>query len=338
MTTPIDPTKGDRIEALDFTKGLLVVFMVAYHSLNYSATPGMGFRCFPFLPPSFVLITGFLLSNVYLKKYGVASQTRNKRLLARGLKLLLLFTALNVIMNLALHGNHKGHLLGIRTFCTEWYPIYIIGGQRWASFEVLLPISYILLLSPLFFKIDTMGRHALAAVLVALVLLSLCLESGTNAPINLMLFTAGLLGMVLGKLSRSSLEPLALWWPYLMAVDVLCVYFGFNPMAQQLFIMQYICSCISLAVIFGLGIRCGSRGRFQRVTILLGKYSLLSYIAQIAVLQIVARAEPRLRDGTKGLGVLFVTTLIITFCTVWIVRYARVKSFVADRIYKIIFA
>ena len=38
-----------RIDALDMTKGVLVVAMVIYHSLNYSTDYTLGFKYLPFL-------------------------------------------------------------------------------------------------------------------------------------------------------------------------------------------------------------------------------------------------------------------------------------------------
>ena len=60
------PATSGRLAAIDLTKGVLVVCMVIYHSLNYSAHRELAFKYLAFLPPSFILITGFLLSHVYL--------------------------------------------------------------------------------------------------------------------------------------------------------------------------------------------------------------------------------------------------------------------------------
>ena len=65
----VDASSGrrGRISALDFTKGALVLVMVLYHWLNYFVGPqGDFYRYLSFLPPSFICITGFLISHVYL--------------------------------------------------------------------------------------------------------------------------------------------------------------------------------------------------------------------------------------------------------------------------------
>ena len=87
------------------TKGVLVVAMVIYHSFNYSTDYTLGFKYLPFLPPSFILITGFLISRLYFKPEVARDLTAHGRLLLRGFRLLLLFTLLNVATQAA--GRHK---------------------------------------------------------------------------------------------------------------------------------------------------------------------------------------------------------------------------------------
>ena len=54
-------TKSQRIPALDFTKGTLVLIMVLYHWVNYFIGNQWGYyRYLRFLTPSFIFITGFM--------------------------------------------------------------------------------------------------------------------------------------------------------------------------------------------------------------------------------------------------------------------------------------
>src|SRR5689334_8721443 len=92
-------SKSNRISALDFTKGALVLIMVLYHWINYFYGPSDN-RYLRFLTPSFIFITGFLISNVYLTKYGLSNPQLPKRLIQRGLKILGVFAVLNLTRNL----------------------------------------------------------------------------------------------------------------------------------------------------------------------------------------------------------------------------------------------
>src|SRR5215813_10557683 len=88
-------TPRQRIDALDMTKGVLVVAMVVYHSFNYSTDYALGFKYLPFLPPSFILITGFLISRLYFTPEAARDSGVYGRLLLRGFRLLFVFTVLN---------------------------------------------------------------------------------------------------------------------------------------------------------------------------------------------------------------------------------------------------
>lgn len=142
---------ADRNPGLDFTKGTLVLFMVLYHWINYFIGPeGFVYTYLRFITPSFIFITGFLIANVYPEKYGWGNHRASKRLMIRGLKLLALFTILNVTANVMFTGNYKGAMPGIDGFIRNAASIYISGNAR-ASFGVLVPISYLLLLSAAIF-------------------------------------------------------------------------------------------------------------------------------------------------------------------------------------------
>src|SRR4051812_8978697 len=63
----VTPQKSKRVPALDFTKGALVLIMVLYHWMNYFIrADGDVYKYLRFLTPSFIFITGFLVSQVYL--------------------------------------------------------------------------------------------------------------------------------------------------------------------------------------------------------------------------------------------------------------------------------
>src|SRR5579872_410454 len=140
---------SDRNLTLDFTKGALVVFTVLYHSMNYFMKDRGGdlLKYLRFLPPSFIFITGFLVSNVYFKKYETSDSRLYKRLGIRGFKLLFIFTLLNLLASLMLSRNYNGRAFGIKVFINNLPATYLTGNGRAAVFEVLLPISYLLILS-----------------------------------------------------------------------------------------------------------------------------------------------------------------------------------------------
>src|SRR5579872_3641096 len=77
------PTRSEapRDMAIDFTKGALVLFMVLYHWLNYFFGPhGQYYDYLRFLTPSFIFITGFMISQIQLRRYENTGRNLARRL------------------------------------------------------------------------------------------------------------------------------------------------------------------------------------------------------------------------------------------------------------------
>ena len=115
---PREAGKAARNLALDFTKGALVLFMVLYHTMNYfmENRGGAWLKYLRFLPPSFIFITGFLISNVYLTRYGSGDARLYRRLIVRGLKLVMIFTLLNLLAGLVTMQTYNGKVVGLAAF------------------------------------------------------------------------------------------------------------------------------------------------------------------------------------------------------------------------------
>src|SRR5579872_386052 len=63
--SPAPVKDTNRVPALDFTKGALVLIMVLYHWMNYFIVLDWTYyRYLHFLTPSFIFITGFMISNI----------------------------------------------------------------------------------------------------------------------------------------------------------------------------------------------------------------------------------------------------------------------------------
>src|ERR1035437_5508628 len=104
----------ERIQEIDFTKGILIISMVIYHTLN-------SHRVFPhqfmaFLPASFIMITGFIITQIYFPKYGLDIKGLRTRLAVRSLKLLLIFTVLNLVILTIWPKYHYGKAFELENF------------------------------------------------------------------------------------------------------------------------------------------------------------------------------------------------------------------------------
>jgi peptidoglycan/LPS O-acetylase OafA/YrhL len=348
VATELDPpaaapsAKSQRISGLDFTKGALVLLMVLYHWVNYFIGPVWGYyRYIRFLTPSFIFITGFMISNIYLSKYAVTDPRLPKRLVARGLKLLAVFLVLNAARALV------GPVLGTSVLppnplsATNIFSIFISGnypvvGGKLVSFSILVPISYLLLLSGALILPYRRYRYTFHFA-CALLLLSISTLGLTGAEsYNLEFIFVGMLGVLTGFIPIASINnfvrhPYALGFAYACYTVLITVWY----MPFPVIVVGVV---LSLMAIYLIGISGPETGAVRSELILLGKYSLLGYISQIAILQILNAGFHRVDLGTAGLVISFFAAFLLTLLSVRIVHSARTKIVSVDRLYKLVFA
>ena len=326
-----------RNPALDFTKGALVLLMVLYHWINYFVSPqGSVYTYLRFITPSFIFIAGFLVAHVYPVKYGWGNPAAAKRLVIRGLKLLALFTILNVIANMAFATSHKGTMPGLESFLRNATSIYLSGNGR-ASFGVLVPISYLLLLSAGILLAGEASKYSVH-ILCAALFLSLALLNVYNlSSANLELIAVGLLGMVLGLYP---LERVNRWigHPYvLMSLYVGYVYAV--TLWDVVYVLQVIGVCLSVMLIYIAGTKGVSWSKTTRQINLLGKYSLFGYVAQIGLLELLHRGLPHLHLGILSVWIIsFIGAFALTIIMVKMLDWIREKSHTVDILYRFTFS
>ncbi len=329
-------TAPRRITALDFTKGTLVLFMVLYHWLNYfTGLHGVIYRYLRFLPPSFIFISGFLISNAYLSKYDIADSKLPRRLTARGLKILGVFALLNVAISL------------LFTHFKYWEPsnllaiivtgkVLIAGVGKAAAFYILVPIGYLLLLSASLVLMCRFYRYSFHLVCALCFIAIFVLHFfGLESP-NLELLTVGLLGLILGysrieKINAFVRHPYALIAAYL-------AYTLFITWREPNYPLQVVGVCLTLMLLYLVGLSSNGPGIVRNQVILLGKYSLYGYIGQVAILQVMRRLLMHVNLGAALLTLSFIAALALTVISVDLVDGARLRSPAADRLYKSIFA
>jgi peptidoglycan/LPS O-acetylase OafA/YrhL len=104
------------------------------------------------------------------------------------------------------------------------------------------------------------------------------------------------------------------------------------------YLLQVVGVCLSVALIYLLGGTLSGRGAIQSRLLMLGRYSLLAYIAQIVVLQLLLVV---LRDvnaaGPRWLMSL-VAAVVLTQASVEIVEMSRLRWRSCDQLYRFIFA
>jgi len=330
-------TKGQRIAALDFTKGALVLIMVLYHWINYFCY-GQDQRYLRFLTPSFIFISGFIISNIYISKYGVSDISLPKRLIQRGLKILAVFVLLNVIRTFLAPGRSLEQAWSLESLVDVYVTGTGIGGgqAKAVAFSILVPISYLLLVSALLVVVCRIYRYTFH-VACLLFLLGVVVSSyeGSDLP-NLQLLAIGLLGILAGylpteKVNRVVRHPYFLAAAYLAYVAAITVWNVIYP-------LQIVGVYLSLMILYLLGLQFGESGKIGAIVVLLGKYSLIGYISQIAILQALRVGLQRVDSEAVVLGVSLVLAFGLTIISVEVLDRARAQSTAMDKLYRAVFA
>jgi len=328
--------KASRIPALDFTKGALVLIMVLYHWINYFYGPQDN-RYLRFLTPSFIFITGFLISHVYFVKYGISDPQLPKRLIQRGLKILGVFALLNVTRSLLGQGSPQGQALSAGSPIRNLIDVYLIGsGQAKAvAFFVLVPISYLLILSALLLVVSRFYRYTFHVMCLLFLLCTVVLDY-VGIYTYLELLTIGLLGVIAGYLPLERVNAVVRH-PYLLAAAYL-LYLAAITTWNVIYPLQIVGVCLSLMIIYLLGQQSGEPGKARACILLLGKYSLVGYIAQIAILQLLRFGLGHIDSEMVVLGLSFVLAFALTIISIEVLDRTRAQSTTLDKFYKAVFA
>jgi|HubBroStandDraft_6_1064221.scaffolds.fasta_scaffold303649_2 peptidoglycan/LPS O-acetylase OafA/YrhL len=334
--------KTQRITALDFTKGALVLIMVLYHWINYFIGPQWEYyRYLRFLTPSFIFITGFMISHVYLSKYDASDPRLAKRLFVRGLKLLAIFIALNIARTFVIPILGTGVLVANPLNLRNILIVFVSGnlplvGGKLVSFSILVPISYVLMFSGLLMYPYRFYRYTFHVVCV-LLLLSLAILGLIDAQSqNLELFTIGMLGVLTGFMRIAAINHFVRH-PYMLAAGYLCYTIAITVWNVP-FPLLIVGVCLSLMVIYLVGISASESGVIGGEVILLGKYSLFGYISQMVIIQFLNAGFHHVGPGITVWGVSFVAAFVLTILSVEVVDRARARVASMDKLYKAVFA
>jgi hypothetical protein len=311
--------------------------MVLYHWLNYFVTTdGDIYKYLRFITPSFIFVTGFLVTNVFLGRYRVRDSSLHRRLLVRGIKLVVLFTVLNVAAHLVIHRADGGGQLAVARFVANAASIYVSGDGQGAVFEVLVPIGYLLIVSPLLLWGCKIHRHFPLLVWLASLGVIFALKRSDIVNGNLELLSMGLLGMVVGECRLESLDravrrPIAWLGAYAAYLIALSAY-------NVRFELQVVGLILNMGLLYIMAKTLGSTGLIPTGIIVLGQYSLLAYIAQIVGLQVLTRATHRLDLGAGAYLALLGAALLLTCLAVEATRSIRNRSAFMDGLYRLVFA
>jgi hypothetical protein len=312
---------------------MLVLIMVLYHWMNYFVrADGSIYRYLRFLTPSFIFITGFLISTVYLRKYQVASTHIAGRLIVRGVKLLAIVFCLNLGQNVV-HLNGSKTVVGEGTFGE--IVMAALTGMAPIAFSVLIPIGYLLILSAALFGLSRYYKNTYHLASIVVVGLALILEVYGIQSGYLQLVGIGMLGISIGYVSIDRIHEVMK-----DSIALLAAYVGYLAVItfwNDVYLIQIIGVCLSLAIIYRIGLAAAKGSTLGSIVTLLGKYSLFGYIAQILILQLLRRTFYRFDRGILVASSAFVICAACTILSVWLLDRTRGKVDGINKLYAAVF-
>lgn len=335
-------SSAGRDSTFDFVKGALVVVMVVYHVMSIAAEAGPEhFRYIRFVSGSFIFVTGFVLAR--FSEHGLRTYPlrASQRLIMRGCKILLIFTVLNLVIHASGLGNVGKAQLGITGFIAEARRIYLLGDGRIASFVILLPIAYLLIAAPALLRIG-MLRWPWGVSLLLIASLGLAaFPAVTNGSAVIEFLLVGIVGVATGQLLRA--KPSAPGAPSVSraACAIVALTFFIWLTGQLGFSVASYALGIALVVkgFYDVGKWLPSGAVVRSTLVLLGRYSLVAYIGQIVVIQILFRilGKERWAVGPQ-IGLLGVVTLLLVIVSCVLLERGRQRSAAMDKAYRFVFS
>lgn len=320
---------------LDFVKGFLVFAMIIYHTFNYFSTAGyLATQYVRFSTGAFIFISGFLVATYYKKKYNFNKKAVCKRLIIRGIKLLLIFLVINLLISAIGLESHKNIHYDLDRFLDNLGTVFLTGNTNLFVFPILVPISYALILSPLFLFFQEWKR---SMIVITALIVSAYLIIDINV-FNLYGLIIGIIAMVIGLLQDSkklyySIKSTAL----IVGLFCLCIflmkYFDRNVLTYTIGIL------IILKLVYDFSKTRNPTNSFCKIFALWGQYPLVCYLSQIFFLQIIHRSVFRSRyDMDYKVLLIILITCVFLFVLCKTLALLRNRYTLIDKSYKLIFS
>lgn len=319
--------------ALDIVKGACVIAMVMYHTINYFPDGPFGLKFVSFVTGAFILMAGFVATNIYLDKYDPRREWPKicRRLGVRALKLIAMAVVLNLLIVWLLpHANGKNRVDAVTTL----HNLFLGTDYHSISFDLLLLIGYSLLLTTALFAIGR-GNTALFLPFAVLCVVYATISNYFRWPADyyVRLITIGQLGAAFGLIKRTTIMNIGTHLKWVMVCFVAqLVAMAIWPPVFPLYMANVL---LTVAAIYALGAKCNPNAWLVKKLILVGKYSLLAYLFQIGFLQVLKHF---VNFTDTGVLLAFAVTTIATFICAEVTERLRRGPKWIDGAYRIVFA
>ena len=331
----------ERNNAIDFVKGFLVIAMTLGHTVMYFVDGRPLIMSYLFWPRhGFVFFAGVMCGTIYLDKFQKDKKSVVSKLFVRSLKIIGLFLGLNILIHLVLKQNYTGQNLNLNLILNNLEPIFLTGDGRLMAFEILIPISYVLLLS---LPILYFARFQYFLYFIVVSMMCVSSLTGIKIPSNAYYSLFGAGGVCAGLICTSLKSKLKNKLIGLVVALILLLYFfvlipgKVNVMGNP--IISFIFVNVIIAAFYLAGSLLESYRFRVRVIIKFGQYSLYLYLTQILFLQILYRlGMSKERFITIRTFIIFAAVSCAMIVFSYLTDHIRSRFLIADKVYRFILA
>jgi hypothetical protein len=325
-----------REENLDAIRGACVLAMTVHHCINYF--PGYSLSYWRFVSGAFPFLAGFLVTSILVGRANVSSDgdRLGSCLLFRGLKLIVLCIALNIILTFIFPLDGKAESNSVLDFIGN---VGFYGNYKSVAFSLLIPIGYTIALSGILLLFRMMHLRAVAILGCALFIYCALAEWLTRREYYIPLVSIGVFGMATGYASAwinhnlLNKAQLAIA-PWFVMQTVIAVIGKGEPY------LIYCANTVASLLLIGFLVRLAVQRRFAvHYLIVLGQYSLLLYLFQIAALVVLKVQFNKLPIGSGVAGFWMALWLVgsIQLCLAAGTDWYRKRHPFTNRVYRWVF-
>jgi hypothetical protein len=323
---------------------MLVIGMLIIHASFLSIPPGglqtlVYPRLLGFVSGSWVVISGFIIGAYYRSRFPSARTAVTRRLLGRGGRLVAIFAVTNVLLGKISLTCPAAGTLGD----CDPVRVLLLGDLTGQTFEILVAIGYLLMLSPVFLWWPGLSAIVTGVLLILAPLASLL--AGASLPGLARMLLCGAAGIAVagfltpGQMSslRSERRPRRVAWT--LAAVGFGAYIGLSEAdaTGRFQVTPYLVYVMSaLVMLYLASVWIPERSRIGRQLTLMAHYSLPSYIWQMAILQALRLLMPD-SPVIRSFPVVFCVALAALLISLHVFDYLRGRYALADNIYHAIF-
>jgi fucose 4-O-acetylase-like acetyltransferase len=315
--------------------------MVAYHTLNYFLDGyHILYAYIGYVTQAFIFYSGFVSGTVYFNKLIADKKAVYKRLIVRGCKIILLFFIINLLIHALFQNNLNNKDFGLHLFLNNITTVFLTGSDKIARFAILLPIGYVLLLSPVLISLHRYKYYAFTTIIVFWLLADLMDVRGF---FNLNCILTGIAGVFGGLIYNDQYKRLNIKQVRFAAVAIVLIFlfifipFYSDPRSHYISYFLYI-----IVIVYNMHLLTGffnPTGLLTRHVLKFGQYSLYLYLAQIFILQIIKKILGFNLSSVSVIHFLlfiFVTLTLVGLC--YLTDFLRNRFSILDKIYRFVFA